>query len=186
MKIRVKQIQILTLICCIVLLGSCRRHATYSKDMPDNKVDTSINKFILRDTSCMRAIKVHKKNIIEDFYKGEGICFSNSKYTEFLYMAKEMGGYENQYCYFYLLDSVPPAYRDKVIKLPDSNFVTSQGCHLGSTKEEFMEKTGGKKFNINHVNDNTLYSYTDSTELYSCKYLFQGNRLCQIEFGYIW
>lgn len=184
--IRVKQIQILALICSIVLLGSCGNHATYGNDMFDNKIDTAINNFVLRDTSCMRAIKVLKRNIIVDFYKGEGICFSNSNYTEFLYMAKEMGGYENQYCYFYLLDSVPPADEDKVIKLPDSNFVTSQGWHLGSTKEEFMKKTGGKKFEVNHINDETLYSYTDSTELYSCKYLFRKNRLCQIEFGYIW
>ncbi|MFK1962552.1 hypothetical protein ACIXEH_17130 [Bacteroides fragilis] len=134
----------------------------------------------------MRTIKIQKGNIIEDFYKGEGICFSNSNYTEFLYMVKEMGGYENQYCYFYLLDSVPPTYEDKVIKLPDSNFVTSQGWYLGSTKEEFMGKTGGRNFNVTHLNDKTLYSYTDSIELYSCKYLFQGNRLCQIEFGYTW
>ena len=186
MEIRVKQIQILALIGCIVLLGSCGRHATSSKDLSDNTVDTAINNFVLRDTSCMRAIKVQKRNIIEDFYKGEGICFSNSNYTEFLYMAKEMGGYENQYCYFYLLDSVHPAYEDKVIKLPDSNFVTSQGWHLGSTEEEFMKKTGGKKFEVNQINDETLYSYTDSTELYSCKYLFRGNRLCQLEFGYVW
>lgn len=173
---------ILTLICSIVLLSSCGKHTTHSKDMSDNKIDTAINNFVLRDTSCMRAIKIQKGNIIEDFYKGEGICFSNSNDTEFLYMVKD----ENQYCYFYLLDSVPPAYEGKVIKLPDSNFVTSQGWHLGSTKEEFMGKGGGKKFNVNHVNDKTLYSYTDSTELYSCKYLFQGNRLCQIEFGYTW
>ena len=176
---------ILTLICSMVLLSSCGKHVTYSKDVSDNTIDTAINNFVLRDTSCMRAIKVQKGNIIEDFYKGEGICFSNSNDTEFLYMVKEMGGYENQYCYFYLLDSVPPAYGDKVIKLPDSNFVTSQGWHLGSTKEEFMGKSGGTKFNVNHVNDKTLYSYTDSTELYLCKYLFQGDRLCQIEFGYI-
>lgn len=186
MEIRVKQIQILALIGCIVLLGSCGRHATSSKDLSDNTVDTAINNFVLRDTSCMRVIKVQKRNIIEDFYKGEGICFSNSNYTEFLYMAKEMGGYENQYCYFYLLDSVPPAYEDKVIKLPNSNFVTSQGWHLGSTEEDFMKKTRGKKFEVNHINDETLYSYTDSTELYSCKYLFWGNRLCQLEFGYVW
>lgn len=177
---------ILTLMCSIVLLSSCGKHATNSNDMSDNKIDTAINNFVLRDTSCMRAIKIQKGNIIEDFYKGEGICFSNSNCTEFLYMVKEMGGYENQYCYFYLLDSVPPTYRDKVIKLPDSNFVTSQGWHLGSIKEEFIEKNGGKNFNVSHVNDKTLYSYTDSTELYSCKYLFQGNRLCQIEFGYTW
>lgn len=176
----------LVLICSVVLLNSCGKHATHGNDTPYNKIDTSINNFVLRDTSCMRAITVPKRNIIEDFYKGEGICFSNSSYTEFLYIVKEMGGYENQYCYFYLSDSVPPAYEDKVIKLPDSNFVTSQGWHLGSTKEDFMEKTGGKNFNVNHINDKTLYFYTDSTELYSCKYLFQGNRLYQIEFGYIW
>lgn len=92
---------ILTLMCSIVLLSSCGKHATNSNDMSDNKIDTAINNFVLRDTSCMRAIKIQKGNIIEDFYKGEGICFSNSNCTEFLYMVKEMGGYENQYCYFY-------------------------------------------------------------------------------------
>ncbi len=66
---------ILTLMCSIVLLSSCGKHATNSNDMSDNKIDTAINNFVLRDTSCMRAIKVQKGNIIEDFYKGEGIFF---------------------------------------------------------------------------------------------------------------
>ena len=46
--------------------------------------------------------------------------------------------------------------------------------------------TKGKEFEVNNINDGILYSYTDSTELYSCKYIFQNNRLRQIEFGYIW
>ena len=41
---------ILTLMCSIVLLSSCGKHATNSNDMSDNKIDTAINNFVLRDT----------------------------------------------------------------------------------------------------------------------------------------
>lgn len=174
------------LICSTMLLSSCVKNATQGKNMSHNKNDTAINNFVLRDTSCMQNINILKRNTIDDFDMGEGICFSNSSYTEFLFMVKEMGGYENQYSYFYLLDSVPHAYDEKVIKLSEANFVTSLGLYLGCPKEEFIKMTKGKEFEVNNINDGILYSYTDSTELYSCKYIFQNNRLRQIEFGYIW
>lgn len=37
---------ILALICSIVLLGSCGRHAAYSKDLFDHRVDAAIIKWI--------------------------------------------------------------------------------------------------------------------------------------------
>lgn len=66
---------ILTLICSIVLLSSCGKHATYSKDVSDNTMDTAINNFVLRDTSCMRTIKIQKGNIIEDFTREKVFAF---------------------------------------------------------------------------------------------------------------
>lgn len=174
------------MICSTMLLSSCVKNVTQGKNMSHNKNDTAINNFLLRDTSCMQNINILKRNTIDDFDMGEGICFSNSSYTEFLFMVKEMGGYENQYSYFYLLDSVPHAYDEKVIKLSEANFVTSLGLYLGCPKEEFIKMTKGKEFEVNNINDGILYSYTDSTELYSCKYIFQNNRLRQIVFGYIW
>ena len=94
--------------------------------------------------------------------------------------------YKNQYCYFYLLDSIPQFYNNKIIKLSDSHFTTSQGLHIGSTMKEFAEKTKCTAFNIEHTGDKTLYFYTDSTTLYTCKYIFHKNKLHQIEFGYVW
>lgn len=187
MNIMVKQI--LIWIISVIFLSSCLntvKNFTQKNNTSYNNADTSINKFILRDTSCMRQIKVHQKNIIEDFYKGEGICLSNNDSTEFLYLAKENGGYKNQYCYFYLLDSIPQFYNNKIIKLSDPHFTTSQGLHIGSTMKEFAEKTKCAAFNIEHIGDKTLYFYTDSTTLYTCKYIFHKNKLHQIEFGYVW
>ena len=126
------------LICSTMLLSSCVKNATQGKNMSHNKNDTAINNFVLRDTSCMQNIIILKRNTIDDFDMGEAICFSNSSYTEFLFMVKEMGGYENQYSYFYLLDSVPHAYDETVIRLSEANFETSLGLYLGCPKEELL------------------------------------------------
>ena len=66
---------ILTLICSIVLLSSCGKHATHGNDISDNKIDTAINNFVLRDTSCMRAIKSKKGILLRIFIREKAFAF---------------------------------------------------------------------------------------------------------------
>ena len=124
--------------------------------------------------------------MIDDFNMGEGVCFSNITDTEWLFLRRENGGFENQYNYFYLLSTIPNTKGKSIIRLSDSIFTTTQGIHLGSRMEEFEAKYKKIPFKVKQENDRRFYSFSDSINQYTCTYIFEKGRLYQIEFGYVW
>lgn len=174
-----------------LLAISCGGHRYACDDRPGGYEDvhfigdTSVNYFILRDTSCF----VHLEkipDIIDGPNIGEFVCFSNALSSEFLLLARENGGMHNQFNYFYLTDSIPSEYRSKIAILGDSVFYTTSGMHIGSSETEFCEKHKGINFSISQSANEKTYEFQDTTNLYQCTYRFNDGKLKYVEFGYVW
>lgn len=148
--------------------------------------DSSINRFVLRDTSCFKDIS-NMPNIIDDPYIGEFVGFSNASSTEFLLMVREYGGFENQFDYFYLTDSISPEYVEQFVSLPDSCFITTLGAHIGCSEKEFCDKYKKIQFSISQNAKGSIYEFQDTTtNMYRCIYKFHNGYLSHIEFGMIY
>ena len=95
----------------ITMLSSCVRNSNSEKYVEYLVPDSSVNKFILRDTSYTCTID-NFPPIIDTYNKGEGVYFSNASSTEFLFLKMENGGYRGQFDYFYITDTIPLQYKD--------------------------------------------------------------------------
>lgn len=84
--------------------------------------DSSVNQFILRDTTFLGQLD-RLPDKIDDEYIGEFIGFSNATSSEYLLLVCENGGLNNQYNYFYLIDTIPIEYVNKMTVLRDSVFL---------------------------------------------------------------
>ena len=147
--------------------------------------DTSVNQFILRDTSSF----VHLEKLpdmIDDPNFGELIGFSNASSTEYLLLVRENGGMENQYNYFCLTDSVLSEYSPKIVILEDSVFYTTSGVHIGSSETEFCERYKGMNFSVSQSANKKTYEFQDTTNLYRSIYIFDKGYLKHLEFGFVW
>ncbi len=179
--------QILTLVSSLFLIscGGGGRHIS----LEDNYVgDFSVNEFILRDTTFIKTLS-NLPDIIDDttiLGIGEFIGFSNASSSEYLLLACENGGFMHQYNYFYLTDSIPSEYKDKIAILPDTAFCTTLGAYIGISEKEFSDKYKEIDFSISQKSSNKVYEYQDTIGLYQCIYIFNQGYLKHIEFGYVW
>ena len=164
----------------ITILSSCVRNSNSEKYVEYLVPDSSVNKFILRDTSYTCTID-NFPPIIDTYNKGEGAYFSNASSTEFLFLKMENGGYRGQFDYFYITDTIPLQYRDSVFVLPDTAFYTTRGAYLGLTEKTFAEKYKDVEFEIARKDSQVIYSLDTMT--YHSRYIFVHDSLCYIEFG---
>lgn len=155
-----------------------------SDDKAVYMTDCSINQFVLRDTSLLSSMNI--PNMIDDLAIGEFIGFSNVTSSEYLLLIRENGGCENQFNYFYLTDSIPVEYLEKLAILPDSVFLTTRGVHIGSSEKEFCNKYKGIDFSISQNGTYKTYEFQDTVNLYYSTYQFKQGYLAHIEFGYVW
>lgn len=147
--------------------------------------DTSVNQFVLRDTSSF----VHLEklpDIIDDPNFGEFIGFSNASSSEFLLLVRENGGIKNQYNYFCLTNSVLSEYSSQIVILEDSVFYTTLGVHIGSSETEFCERYKGMNFSVSQSANEKTYEFQDTTNQYRSIYIFDKGYLKHLEFGYVW
>ncbi len=177
--------RILFFVSIICSLFSCGRQISKCEDIQPLYGDSSINRFVLRDTSCFESINTMPK-MIDDPNIGEFIGFSNASSTEYVLMARENGGLENQFDYFYLIDNIAPEYAQRIVPLPDSTFVTTLGAHIGCSEKEFLEKYRNIVFDISQSPTGNTYEYQDTTNQYRSIYKFNHGNLSQVEFGYVW
>lgn len=147
--------------------------------------DTSVNQFVLRDTSYIAHLE-KLPDIIDDPNIGEFVGFSNRSSSEFLLLVKENGGMRNQYNYFCLTDSVHSEYRPKISILEDSVFNTTLGVHIGSSEKEFCEKYKGLNFSVSQSASEKAYEFQDTINQYRSIYRFNNGILKYVEFGYVW
>ncbi len=167
------------------ILISCNQMCTYGGDIVSLYGDSSINRFVLRDTLCFKGIN-NMPNIIDDPNIGEFVGFSNASSTEFLLLVRENGGYDKQFNYFYLTDSVSPEYVELFVNLPDSFFITTLGAHIGCSEKEFCDKYKKIKFNISQNATGSIYEFQDTINKYRSIYKFDNGYLSHIELGYMW
>lgn len=147
--------------------------------------DTSVNQFVLRDTSSF----VHLEKLpdmIDDPNFGEFIVFSNASSSEFLLLVRENGGLHNQYNYFCLTDSVLSEYEPKTVILEDSVFYTTLGVHIGTSEIEFCKKYKGINFSVSQSVNGKKYEFRDTINQYRSIYRFIDGKLKYLEFGYVW
>lgn len=166
-------------------LLSCGNRNHVNCDNTSINRDSSINQFILRDTNCFHLIN-NVPNIIDDPDLGEFIGFSNESSTEFVLLVRENGGFEKQFNYFYLTDSIPEKYTNQIVSLPDKSFHTTFGAYLGITESEFRNKYNIDDFNKTPNGDGYTYQHEDTINQYRCIYTFHKESLSHIEFGYVW
>ena len=177
--------RILFFVSIICSLFSCGGQISKCEDIQPLYGDSSINRFVLRDTSCFESINTMPK-MIDDPNIGEFIGFSNASSTEYVLMVREYGGLENQFDYFYLTDSIAPEYAQRIVTLPDSTFVTTLGAHIGCSEKEFLEKYRNIVFDISQSPEGNTYEYQDTTNQYRSIYKFNHGNLSHVEFGYVW
>ena len=169
----------------IFSLFSCGGQISKCEDIQPLHGDSSINRFVLRDTSCFNSINTMPK-MIDDSNIGEFIGFSNASSTEYMLMVRENGGFENQFDYFYLTDSIAPEYAQWIAALPDSTFVTTLGAHIGCSEKDFLDKYKNIIFKISQAPTGNTYEYQDTTNQYRSIYKFSHGNLSHVEFGYVW
>lgn len=168
-----------------LIVMSCGRNRCASIQNTYFIGDTSVNQFVLRDTSSF--VNIEKlPDMIDDPNFGEFIGFSNASSSEFLLLVRENGGLHNQYNYFCLTDSVLPEYKPKIVILEDSIFYTTLGVHIGSSETEFSEKYKEMTFSVSKSANKKTYEFQDITNLYRSVYIFDKGYLKHIEFGYTW
>lgn len=119
MEIMAKLIQILVSSLFVI---SCVENKPVLNDMEFFTGDSSVNQFILRDTTFLGQLD-RLPDKIDDEYIGEFIGFSNATSSEYLLLVCENGGLNNQYNYFYLIDTIPIEYVNKMTVLRDSVFL---------------------------------------------------------------
>ena len=166
-------------------LISCGGHIRTYDDKVSFYGDSSINQFILRDTSCLASIN-KMPSIMNDSNIGEFIGFSNISSNEFILLIRENGGYEKQFNYFYLTDSIPHEYVKRVVTLPDSSFITTLGAYIGCTEKDFCNKYKKISFSISQHTTGNTYMFQDTKNQYRGIYKFNRGYLSHIEFGYVW
>lgn len=182
MAIMAKQILILV---SSLLVMSCGGKKCVSIENVYFIGDTSVNQFILRDTTSIAYLK-KLPDLIDDPNIGEFIGFSNASSSEFLLLVRENGGVRNQYNYFYLTDSVFSEYKPKIVVLEDSVFYTTLGARIGSSEIEFCKKYKRKNFSVSQSASQTTYEFQDTLNLYRSIYRFIDGKLKELEFGYVW
>ena len=178
----VMRILILVSSCYLI---SCGGHMRTYDDNFSLYGDSSINQFVLRDTSSFASINNMPK-IIDDFNIGEFIGFSNASSTEFVLLVREYGGLDKQFDYFYLTDSIPQEYVGQVVTLPDSSFHTTLGAYIGCSEKEFCDKYRKLNFSVSRHTAGNTYTFQDSINLYRSVYKFTHGYLSYVEFGYVW
>lgn len=147
--------------------------------------DTSINQFILRDTSFWGHLE-KLPDIIDDPNIGEFIGFSNVTASEYLLLVRENGGVCNQYNYFCLTDSVLPDYKHKFVILGDSVFIATLGAYVGCSEMDFCDKYKELEFSVSQTGTERVYEHQDTISQYCSIYKFNDGYLTHMEFGYIW
>lgn len=167
----------------ITMLSSCVRNSNSEKYVEYLMPDSSVNKFILRDTSYTCTID-NFPPIVDTYNNGEGVYFSNASSTEFLFLKVENGGYRGQFDYFYMTDTIPLQYKDSVFVLPDTAFYTTRGAHLGLSEKVFSEKYKNVEFEITRKDSQVVYSLDTMT--YHSRYVFVHDSLRYIEFGEVY
>ena len=90
----------------VFVLCSCVRNFNSEKYVEYLMPDSSVNKFILRDTSYTCSID-NFPPVVDTYNNGEGAYFSNVSSTEYLFLKMENGGYRGQFDYFYITDTIP-------------------------------------------------------------------------------
>ena len=182
MEIMAKLIQILVSSLFVI---SCVENKPVLNDMEFFTGDSSVNQFILRDTTFLGQLD-RLPDKIDDEYIGEFIGFSNATSSEYLLLVCENGGLNNQYNYFYLIDTIPIEYVNKMTVLRDSVFYTTLGVHIGSPEMDFRLKYKDVDFCIIQNATDKIYEFQDTISQYRSRYRFINGHLSHIEFGYVW
>lgn len=167
----------------ITMLSSCVRNSNSEKYVEYLMPDSSVNKFILRDTSFTCSID-NFPPIVDTYNNGEGVYFSNASSTEYLFLKMENGGYRGQFDYFYITDTIPLQYKDSLLVLPDTAFYTTRGARLGLSEKVFSEKYKNVEFEITRKDSQVVYSLDTMT--YHSRYVFVHDSLRYIGFGEVY
>lgn len=178
-----KKIGLLILGGNVFVLCSCIRNSNSEKYVEYLMPDSSVNKFILRDTSFTCSID-NFPPIVDTYNNGEGVYFSNASSTEYLFLKMENGGYRGQFDYFYITDTIPLQYKDSLLVLPDTAFYTTRGARLGLSEKVFSEKYKDVEFEITRKDSQVVYSLDTLT--YHSRYVFVHDSLRHIEFGEVY